>query len=464
MIHSATKLRPARQRYRHEALLLLLVGAAALSFVYKLNWQDTSRLSLTQSFALDRSLRIDRWAEQTGDKARYGGHFYTDKAPGLSLLALPSFAALRAGGAIGSREERLGAWNRASTLWILRLASAGLLFLLAVLLVGRGAERIAVGAGGPVAATFGLGTLAAPLAAISFGHVGAAAFGFAAFLLAWGVARDPGPRLARAAASGFCAGVAVLLEYEAAVVAGLVVLYLAWASRRLGVALAYAAGLVPACAGLAVYDRAAFGSPLHLSYRYVTGFAEAQHRGFFGIGLPDVHGLAKSLAVPHGLLLGSPVLILAALGLVELWRRGLRDEAALCAAVSLAFVFLDAGYFDPYGGTSPGPRFVVPALPFLALGLAPAYERWPRATGFAAVVSIGVTLSECATWAAPLGDRWTSVTVWSYWLGAPRAVGLAIVSTLALGAVLLARPQLLTRRHWRGAGRDDRGSAPADRV
>ena len=46
----------------------------------------------------------------------------------------------------------------------------------------------------------------------------------------------------------------------------------------------------------------------------------------------------------------------------------------------MAFAASAAGYFDPYGGTSPGPRFFVPALQFLALGLAPAYARWPRLT------------------------------------------------------------------------------------
>ena len=40
--------------------------------------------------------------------------------------------------------------------------------------------------------------------------------------------------------------------------------------------------------------------------------------------------------------------------------------AGVAAGMTVAFVLSDAGYFLPYGGNSPGPRFLVPALPFLA--------------------------------------------------------------------------------------------------
>jgi hypothetical protein len=431
--HPAGAMR-ARQGYPYEALLLVLVAFATLGFFYKLNWQDISRLALTQSVALDGTLHIDRWAEQTGDKARFDDHFYSDKAPGLSFAALPAFEALHATGVVRRNEERFGVWNRPIALWLTRLATAGALFLVAVFLVGRAAERAVPGTGAPVAASFGLGTLAAPLAAISMSHVAAGALAFGGFLLAW---RAP-DRIGPVAAAGLCAGAALLVEYQT-VLAGIVVLvYVAARTRRPASVLAYAAGYAPGWLALGAYDLGAFGSPLHLSYRYVTGFVEQQRHGFFGIGIPTAHGIAKTLVAPHGLLLESPVLLLAAAGLALLWRRGLRAEAVVCAAVTLAFALSTAGYFDPYGGTSPGPRFFVPALPFLTLGLAPAYARWPRVTALAALVSVGAMLYECATWAAPDDDRWTSVTAWSYWAGTPKSVGLALAAVAAAGALALA--------------------------
>jgi hypothetical protein len=60
-----------------------------LAFAYNAGWPDVSRFGLTQSIALHGSLRIDRYNAQTQDKSLYRGHWYSDKAPGISFLALP---------------------------------------------------------------------------------------------------------------------------------------------------------------------------------------------------------------------------------------------------------------------------------------------------------------------------------------------------------------------------------------
>ena len=88
---------------------------------------------------------------------------------------------------------------------------------------------------------------------------------------------------------------------------------------------------------LGAYDWAAFGSPFHLSYQYVTdpAFSVHQSAGLFGIHLPTLHGTYLVLAGNRGLLWDSPVLVAAGFGLVLLWRRGWRAEALVCAFVSL---------------------------------------------------------------------------------------------------------------------------------
>ena len=75
-------------------------------------------------------------------------------------------------------------------------------------------------------------------------------------------------------------------------------------------------------------------------------------------------------ASESGLLVISPVVLAAGYGLWLLARRFLA-EGLVCAAVAFAFLFLNCGYIFPLGGLSPGPRYLVPGLPFLALGLAP---------------------------------------------------------------------------------------------
>jgi hypothetical protein len=60
--------------YRGELLVLALVALTALAVVNKPNAQDISRFALTQSVAEERTLTIDRYADQTIDKALYRGH------------------------------------------------------------------------------------------------------------------------------------------------------------------------------------------------------------------------------------------------------------------------------------------------------------------------------------------------------------------------------------------------------
>jgi hypothetical protein len=421
---------------RRQAVVLVLVGLGTLTVVNVADPQDWTRLELTRSIALRGSLQVP--ASLPVDKSIYNGHTYADKAPGMSVLALPAFEVERALGVATPRSQ----WQSEGDLsdWGLRLGSAGILFLLTVWLVMRAAGTAA-------GATFGAGTLAAPLAATMFAHVAAGGLGLAAFLLA----RRPTAR--RVLAAGFLAGCAVLVDYPAALIAAAVAVVVAVrAPRRLGW---YVLGGLPPLAGLLLYNATAFGSPFHLSYRYeAPPFSERQHHGFFGVGAPTLHGLREVLIGDRGLLLFSPVLVLAAVGLWLRWRQGRRLDAAVCAAITVVFVISDAGYFLPYGGNSPGPRFLVPALPFLALGLGPSFRRWPRTTTTLAAISVFLTTADLMTWAIRKDtDTWypghrdsdLAKTIW-VWLGVNRDYGALIVLLCSFAALAVATWPLVRPR------------------
>ena len=196
------------RRPHHELLLLALVAFAALTPIYVVGAQDASHFCLTRAMAAGE-LKIDRCGDVL-DRSSYNGHSYSNKAPGMSIVALPSAEALRLRNAPN--------WNNVADhrLWGVRVLSSGLAFMLCVFLIGRVAEGIAPGTGGLTLVTFGLGTLAYTFAASGFDHDLTALCGFGAFLLAW--ARRPG-------LAGLAAGAAYLVEYQAAAVIVLVAVY-----------------------------------------------------------------------------------------------------------------------------------------------------------------------------------------------------------------------------------------------
>src|SRR5947207_11747486 len=61
-------------------------------FVPAATWNPVSRFDLTRAIVEERTLSIDAYADNTGDRAFANGHWYTEKAPVPSLLAVPAYS------------------------------------------------------------------------------------------------------------------------------------------------------------------------------------------------------------------------------------------------------------------------------------------------------------------------------------------------------------------------------------
>src|SRR5438309_9489028 len=88
---SSTSRRSMSRRWWIAAIVCVALAQASL--IQAIGWNQTSHYALVR--ALDRgTAQIDRYQSTTGDKARYRGHWYSARAPGLALVTLPAYKAM----------------------------------------------------------------------------------------------------------------------------------------------------------------------------------------------------------------------------------------------------------------------------------------------------------------------------------------------------------------------------------
>ncbi len=386
------------------------MGLSYATLIQNFSWNQTSHYDLLQALYHEQTT-IDPYQQNTGDKVLYHGHWYSARAPGLALFVLPWYTVLR-----GVDAER---WARSSPaqsgddelIYLVGLWGNVLPGLLLLVLVWSAAERLQPGFGAATAVTLGLGTMALALSTLLFSHIFTAFLGFAAFTLLLRE-RDGPARAWLCGAAGLSIGYAISSEYPLALLGGVLGLYLL--SRRdaltpldlLRRGGAYAAGVAVGLVPLALYNLAAFHSLTHVAYANVP----QQHKGFFGITAPSLRVAATLLGDSRGLLTLAPVLVMGLLGTLALYRRGRRAEALVIAGVLLCYLTYNSGYYLPFGGGSPGPRFLATTLPFLALPLAVAFERWPGPT--IALATVSIVCAVLATITHPLIGYETETVSW----------------------------------------------------
>ncbi len=353
--------------------------------------QVVTRLGLTLSIVERGELNIDRFAKITTDKALFEGHYYADKAPGLSLLGVPAVAATRA--LLQNYNPRV----ESSDGFVYRLYSLAAVLSVNALLSALAAAGIYVAArrlgASEQAAIFGSFAIAAgsPFLGWSttfFAHSVSGSLLLILLLLTAVALADrrlplPARPFLSALLIGVLAGIAIVIDFTTApplLIGGVLMLFSArniatgrW-SFLAGLALGGIVGLLP----LPIYNYLAFGSPLHLGYSSVVGFAGMQ-QGLFGVTWPNpVVSVLLLLGPQRGLLLLCPLLLFAIPGFRHMYREPrTRPSAIIIAATALSFFWLNSSYHYWNGGSSTGPRHMVPMLPLLGVALAFA---WPPKT------------------------------------------------------------------------------------
>ncbi len=432
--------------------LCLAVFCSFAYFVGPPAWNQNSRFALTRAIVERGTLDIDPDHHTTGDKAYKDGHFYSDKAPGSSLLAaLPHAATTLVIRAIGAEPPAIDVrpldpilaelgqtptvedmrpgdrltYNRTYRIaqYISRLLSTSLLAVAGVVALFLLCRR-ATGSRRNALATTVAYTLATPALAYAsslYGHQSCAVFLLLALALTV-LTHDlqAGQRCDRTTPLlvGTCLGWAVLCEYPAAIVVALLSGYACYLRGRRFFLWTIVGGL-PWALLLAGYHTLAFGGPLTTGYDYVylEEFAEGM-RIAYGIHTPQAGVMLELLFGRfRGLFYLTPVLMLAVWGLwwaardraMTFFRQpeqtGVHTKnigrvlAGLGFAIIAYYLLLNSGYYMWDGGAALGPRHCVPMLPFLALGLCVVLPVAPRT--FAVLFAISLLNMLVGTSASP---------------------------------------------------------------
>jgi hypothetical protein len=426
---------------RREILL-----AALLLFVYGFFqqqpvWNEYSRYDLVRALVDEGTTRIDSFHENTGDKAFYQGHWYSDKAPGTALLGVPVYALL----SLTSNLVGHGVPDQIEAVQALAFVESGVATTILVLLLIRFlvpivGERWAIAVG----LAYAFGSIAFPFATMFFGHAASTAALFGAFYLLHRLKDQPSD--AAAIGAGLLAGLAVLIEIPVALGVAALAVYALFIGR--GVAARFIAGGLPVAAVLLAYNWLTFGSPLSIGYQYTPTFSTQNAQGLISVVWPELDTTWDLLLGPRGLVRLAPWFALAPLGLLAWRRRELRFELLLAVAICAAFLTYNSGALNPFGGWTPGPRYLMPALPFAAMLVACVPDRLrlvaaPLMLFSIALVSVAsVTMPNAPErYADPLSQLWlprldsgqlAETGAWIRW----GLHGFAVLAVLAVGAAI----------------------------
>jgi hypothetical protein len=402
-------------------VLIALFGIYIYVFPYFASLRHANELPrvLTTMQIVDHgTFQLDSRIDEIGSRADISvtpeGHFYQNKAPGLSLLGVPVYLPVALACRVLGTEPSM-----AFVTWLLRLSIVivpSILFLSYFREVSARFSSSAEAKNGALIA-YALGSMALPYGLLFMSHAPAAAMVGVAFALSVRAVRsEAGMAKHQALAVGALLGLAMFTEYQAIFAALIVGVYaLSGAKHRLHTAAMMLTTAAPFLIVLALYHIAAFGSPFVTGYAYS---ADPTNRiGFMGIVGFSTENLVQLFASPsNGLLLLSPWVVLSIVGAVAIAnnrqaRQRVGVEAAVAVTVVLvycAFVVALAPHFARAGWTV-GPRYIAIAMPFFAwlaaAGLETCLKHEAAAVPAYALLLVGVVVHVVAASTFPHWPR-----------------------------------------------------------
>ncbi len=345
------------------------------------------------TFAIDTG--VERWGT-TADMSPSGGHTYSNKAPGSSMLAIPAYLLLKFTKGLTGSEPSL-----AEITWICRMVTGVIPTLLFLLVLWRFLRRFA---GKPetrrlLLAGYALGSMAMTYSVIYVSHQLAAICIASAYIISVWVIEE-GLDKKWMALVGLLAGCAPLVDYQAAFagvpIAVYVVYHLLIKTQHKAWSILYAViGAALPIATLLVYHAKAFGHPLRTGYAASESFAHFHQKGFLGMDKLRSEAFWGSFFSPdNGLVVLAPMFLLAIPGWFLMIKRKQWWHLGITLNVAVIYILFVSSIVFWRGGWQVGPRYITAILPFLmvpiAVAAAWAERHWIARAAVIGLIGVGV--------------------------------------------------------------------------
>lgn len=459
-----------KQHQRQVYLFLTLLICYGYFFPRWASWSQNSRLDLVMAIVEQGTLNIDSYYENTGDYAYFNGHYYSDKAPGLAFLGVPVYVVFKGIAALPPVDRLIEkAAHSGAFETTLREDGTGLLpqkvyfatalyfvtfftisvpaALLGVLLYNilknwSVSEHTRLG----VTAVYGLATPAFAYGGILFSHQLVAFLLFAAFYLVF-QRQGQTIRGGRMFLIGVLLGWAIITEYPVVLIAGGVALYALWSQRSVRTVLWGTLGALVPGGLLMAYDWAIFGTILPKGYLYSVNYHHLHDVGVVSITYPRADALwGITFGSFRGLFFLSPILLLSIVGLVLWWRRRVYvPEWIVSTWAIVSLVLFNGSSIMWEGGYAVGPRYLLPMLPFMILGLGVAWEKLITHWSGRLLIGVLTVWSVMAVWIETISGQsfpdWTLNPLFNYSL--PKFIAGDIARNLGMGIGLRGHLSLL---------------------
>lgn len=369
---------------KKEIGIFILFFLIYMLFIQWNGWNENSRLALTRSIVDENRLEIDSFANQTGDRSFFQGHYYSDKDPGTSLIAAIPYSIFKFFyHSNDSKENQLFFSNSLGnvkiydilnpdsfTLYsmiIVTVFTSAFLSSLTLVLIYKISGFFAEKKSNRLVITLaaGFSTTIFPYATVFMENATATFFALLGFYLLLKMKRQK----VNDNKYSFFAGVSFSLAVLANVITGFIFVLclgylLSFRKKYLGI---FFLGFLAASSIYLAYNSLAFGTPFTLSRNYLDPQVWGKITGFNGLDIPNPYVIWRLLFDPFkGIFFYYPILIFSIFGL-WLMRKKMRVEAFLILLIFASLLIFNSSWWIWWGGASFAARHLTYAVPFLLL-------------------------------------------------------------------------------------------------